>query len=192
MKQLTSTITLIVAMLTMIIVGCNSDKRLAEMAERNMERQAAQNRQVAEMQKEVAEGSRLLVEAEAEARKETLAIQRELQAESAEIGHQRDSLEDDRRRFASQRHSDPIIAAAISTSGVLLACALPLVICWLLLRFGNTPADDQLLNEILLEDLVATPRLLPSRVGVRSLPQSESAEASTRSETGDGNAERER
>ena len=56
MKQLTSTITLIVAMLTMIIVGCNSDKRLAEMAERNMERQAAQNRQVAEMQKEVAEG----------------------------------------------------------------------------------------------------------------------------------------
>jgi hypothetical protein len=90
MKQLTSTITLIVAMLTMIIVGCNSDKRLAEMAERNMERQAAQNRQVAEMQKEVAEGSRLLVEAEAEARKETLAIQRELQAESAEIGHQRD------------------------------------------------------------------------------------------------------
>ena len=53
MKQLTSTITLIVAMLTMIIVGCNSDKRLAEMAERNMERQAAQNRQVAEMQKEV-------------------------------------------------------------------------------------------------------------------------------------------
>lgn len=155
---------LVAATLIVTTIGCDEDerKRAAEMAERHLERQAEQNRQIADLQREVAEGSRRLVEADAKAREQMVALQREVQAERAEIGHQRDLLEDERRDLAARRYLDPIIATAISHVGLLLACLLPLVVCWYLLHRRIEPADDQAVAEVLLEDLVADrPLLLP-------------------------------
>ena len=52
----------IVAILMLTAIGCdeNENRRLAEMAERHVERQSEQNRRMSELQREVAEGSRRL------------------------------------------------------------------------------------------------------------------------------------
>lgn len=162
----------IVAALMLTAIGCDEEenKRLAEMAERHLERQAEQNRQVTELQREVAEGSRRLVEADAQARQEMVALQREVQAERSEVGRQRDLLEGERRDLAAKRRLDPIVAAAITNIGLLLACLLPLVLCWYLLQRRVEPADDQAVAEVLLEDLVSDrPLLLPLTDGVRAI-----------------------
>ena len=158
----------IVVILMATTIGCNENgnKQLAEMAERHSQRQAEQSKQMADLQHEVAEGSRLLVEADARAREEMVALQREVQAERGEVGHQRDVLEQERRVLAAQRHRDPIIASAITSSGLLLACLLPLVLCWFLLHRRVDPVDDNAIAEVLLEDLVADqPLLLPRAKG---------------------------
>ena len=152
----------IAVMLMLTVIGCNENEnqRLAEMAEKNLERQAEQNRRMSELQHEVAEGSRRLVEADAKAREEMVTFHREVQAERSEIGRQRDALEQERRGLATKRHLNPIIAAAITNTGLLLACLLPLVLCWYLLHSRVEPADDRAVAEILLEDLVVERSLL--------------------------------
>ena len=170
MQTHTLLVTLIAAILMLTAMGCdeNENKRLAEMTERHLERQSEQNRRMSELQREVAEGSRQLVEADAKAREEMVALQREVQAERSEFGRQRDVLEEDRRDLAAKRRTDPIIATAITNLGLLLACLLPLVLCWYLLRRPNEPADDQAVAEVLLEDLTADrPLLLPRMVDQR-------------------------
>ena len=164
MQTDTRPILLIATMLILTVIGCNENenKRLADMAEKHLDRQAEQNRQMSELQHEVAQGTRLLVEADAKARQEIFALHREIQTERFEVGRQRDSLEDERRAIASQRHLAPIIAAAITNIGMLLVCLLPLILCWYLLHRPTEPADDRAVAEILLEDLVASkPLLLP-------------------------------
>lgn len=163
---------MIVAMLILTTIGCDEEenKRLAEMAERHLDRQSEQNRQLTELQREVAAGSRHLVEADAQTRQEIVALQREVQAERKEVGRQRDLLEDERRDLAAKRRMDPIIAAVITNAGLLLACLLPLVLCWYLLQRRVDPADDRAVAEILLEDLVADrPLLLPRIDNVRGI-----------------------
>lgn len=162
MEKLTLQITLTLILLTG--AGCNSDEnsRVAELATRQLERQAEQNQRMAELQQEVASGSRELVEADARSRQEMVTLQREIQTERNEIGHQRDQLEAERREIADHRHRDPIIAAAITRVAMVVVSLLPLLICWLLLRQKIEPANDQQMTELLLEDLVsAEPRLQP-------------------------------
>lgn len=155
-------IVLIAAILT--ANGCRSDenRRIAELAERQLERQNEQNRRLADMQHEVAEGSRRLVEADAQARQDMAELHRDLQTERSTVGQQRDALEQDRREMAVQRHRDPIIAATITQLGLLAASLLPLLVCWLLLRQPLEPADDREVAELLIADLAASePVLLP-------------------------------
>ena len=76
MQPHTRLILLIAPMLILTAIGCNEDenKRLADMAEKNLDRQAEQNRQMSELQHEVAEGTRLLVEADSKSRQEMVAL----------------------------------------------------------------------------------------------------------------------
>jgi hypothetical protein len=140
------------------------------MAEKHLDRQAEQNRQMSELQRQVAEGANRLVEADAKAREDLVALQRELQADHAAVGHQRDQLEVERRELAAKRRLDPIVAAALSNVGLLLACVLPLALCWYLLHPRVQPADDQAIAEILLQDLVSDqPLLLPPMEANRAI-----------------------
>jgi hypothetical protein len=163
---------LIVVILIATTIGCdkNENKQLADMAERHSQRQAEQSKQMAQLQQEVAAGSRQLVEADAKAREEIVALHRDVQAERTEFGQQRDALENDRRQIAEQRHRDPIIANAITGFGLLLGCLLPLVLCWYLLHRPVEAADSQVVAEVLLEDLVADrPLLLPEGEFARTI-----------------------
>ncbi|MBN73425.1 MAG: hypothetical protein CME32_29570 [Gimesia sp.] len=162
MEKLTLPITLTLILLT--VAGCSSDEnsRVAELATQQLDRQSEQNQRMAELQQEVASGSRELVEADARSRQEMVTLQREMQTERNEIGHQRDQLEAERREIADTRNRDPIIAAAIARVAMLVVSLLPLLICWLLLSQKIAPPDDQQMTELLLEDLISVePRLMP-------------------------------
>ena len=154
--------TLLLVATALSAAGCRSeDERLARFAEQAAERQAEQNRRMADLQKEVAEGSRRLVEADAKARSDFSSLHKDLQSERSEVGRQRDLLEEERRDIASQRVTDPLVAAAVMDAGLTVACVLPLVLCWHLLRRSETddPADA-LVAEVLLADLAAERPLL--------------------------------
>jgi hypothetical protein len=156
------TIMAIVAMLVLTSSGCDEEesKQMVQMAEKHLERQAEQNRQMSELHRQVADGANRLVEADAKAREEMVTLHRELQAERAEVGQQRDVLEEERRSIAAKRRWDPIIASAITNTGLVLACVLPLVLCWYLLHPRVEPADDRAVAEVLLQDLVVSRPLL--------------------------------
>jgi len=148
------------------MTGCeDEDDRVAEVAREAAERQAEQNKQMAQLQKEVAEGSRRLVEAEAQARTEIVALQRDLQQSQDEIGRQRDQLELERRQIVSQRYWDTILGSSISAAAMLLACMLPLLLCWALLRRPSHDDEaDAALTEFLVQELSSdTPTLLCGR-----------------------------
>ncbi|TWU32784.1 hypothetical protein Q31b_57940 [Novipirellula aureliae] len=146
-----------VAILVLALGGCRDDenKRLAEMAERNLERQAQQEIRNTELQHQVAEGTKLLVEADAAARGTIVEIHRDVQAERQTIGAQRDRLEDERRQIAATRIRDPIIAESIKAIGLLAACLVPLLIALQILRRSDTTAESEAVAEFLLSDMVA-------------------------------------
>lgn len=144
--------------------GCDEDKRYVQLAQEADQRQAEQNKEIARQNQQIAEATKQLVEADAKARQDLAALERDLQAERAEVGRQRDVLESERRNLASQRQWDSLAAAAIENSGVLLICALPLLLCWFLLRDSKTGGNDEALGELLTIELTASEPslLLPS------------------------------
>jgi hypothetical protein len=86
-----------------------------------------------------------------------------LQQNQADVGRQRDQLENDRRDIAAQRHRDPLIAAAITNFGLILACLLPLVLCVVILRALRNPVTaEEALIEFLVQEVVAEQPLLLS------------------------------
>lgn len=156
-KQLPITAVFYIAT-ALLTVGCgeDNDHRLVEQAERHEQRQASQNKQALELQREVAAGTRHLVEADAKARAEIASIQAVIQSERNEIGRQRDQLEEERRAIASSRRFDSLLAAAVTNASLLLACLLPLGLAWLQLRRTDEPDSDQVVVETLLADLAST------------------------------------
>ncbi len=70
-----------------IIAGCSSDnERLADLSRQSLDRQAEQNRLVEANNRQVIDASQKLVEAEAQARRDSSQLQQQIQAET--IGRQ--------------------------------------------------------------------------------------------------------
>jgi len=153
-----------------VLTGCSQDERLVRLAHEAADRQAAQNQQMAENTRQVAAAARAVAAADAQARKDFAAMQRDVQTQQAEVGRQRDQLESERREAARHRQWDPVIAAAITDIGLVLACLLPLVLCWYLLRSLHRDNNDPVLTEILIEEIasdssiwIASSRRMPAR-----------------------------
>jgi hypothetical protein len=150
------------SLMLLTLVGCEEDE-LAKAVREAAEQSAEQQRRLVQLQSEVAKSASELVEADSKARTELAALQRDLQQDQAEVGRQRDRLEDDRRDIAVLRHRDPLIAAAITNIGLILACLLPLVLCIVILRSLRNPvADEEALTEFLVHEIVAEQPLLLS------------------------------
>ncbi len=153
--------------LLLTIPGClKNDPQLTAWQEQQVEhaqQQAAENTAAA----------RALVEADAQARQDLTALQHDLQTERAKVGRQRDSLEIERKHLAAERQRAPIIAAAIQRVGFLAVAALPLLLCWLLLRapYGDPSATE--LEELLILGFAdETSPLSPTGGLFAALPQS--------------------
>ena len=162
MTRPTRRIELALLVLIVTLAGC-SDERLVTQAERASDRQAEQNRQIAHQNQHLAEATNRLVTADAQARSDTLSLQRELQAEQTKIGVGRDELEGERRELAHTRYRDPIVAAVLTDLGLVLACLLPLVLCGYLLRgLKHEPTEAELAELLAVELVSETPVLLPA------------------------------
>ena len=143
--------------------GCGgSDERLAALAQTTTQQQAEQNVTMAETTRAVTEGSKALVEAEARARQELIVLQQDLRGDQAELGRQREVLEqqrealDQRRRTqAATERRESLLAPAIVTLGLLLACIAPLIVAgFSLVGLYIEPTHEEgeaLLTELWLE-----------------------------------------
>ena len=131
-----------VALLAVLVpLGCSDDARLVRVAEEAADRQAAQNREMSQLNREVAQGTKRLVEADAQSRTELVALQQDLRADQTAVNHGRDRLEAERKEIAAQRNRDPVVANAIDGVGLVLACLIPLLFCWFLLRRVRADSD---------------------------------------------------
>jgi len=140
----------------LITIGCSSDdQRLIEVSRQSLDRQAEQNRLVTTNNQQVIDATGKLVEADAQARRENIQLQHEVQSERLAINQQQDHLEHDRRQIAEQRGRDPIIAESIQSAVALIVAALPLIVCLFLLRGLFQKSDDQVMADVLVEELVS-------------------------------------
>ncbi len=155
---------LVVTVVALVIAGCRDDenKRLAAQAEKNLERQAAQELRNADLHREVAEGTKRLVAADAAAREDMVGLHRDFQAERSELDKQRDQLEVERREVAAARSRNPLIAEAIKAVGLMIACAAPLLIAWQVLRRSDRGDEHAAIVELLLEETrLSSPQRIP-------------------------------
>jgi len=160
--------TCLFAIILVIVVGCDSpDERLVHQLAETSREVVQQHQEIAKTQHEIAEGSKQLVNAVAESRHEHNELQRKIQV-------QRDNLDAERKAIAVERRFESVLAPAISTTGVLLVAALPLVLCWYLLH-GLRHQDDDV-SEVLISHLVGqTPELLGTRNDRPAIGQRSSA-----------------
>lgn len=158
----TSTLSCIALILVTLAIGCDEDE-LLELAKRHNLSEQERNRLMAELHGKVAEGSSEMVTSDAAARKELVTLHREVQAERAEFGKQRDALELDRKEIAAERKRDSLTASAILSLGTLAACLAPLAICWYLLRSPPGESDDSQVADLLLSDVIAPQPVLLQR-----------------------------
>jgi hypothetical protein len=152
-------------LLTLATLGCeSSDERIVRISQEHAARQAELQRQTIDLQKQVAEGSRHLVESDAKARQELSALQRDLQDDQAKIHRGHDQLEAERRAIAAQRYRDPILAAIVEDIGIVLACLLPLALgAYVLWSARHSGESDAAVTELLVQQLVAgDPQILQS------------------------------
>ena len=177
-----------IALFMMTVIGCSPPNREAtEVARESMQRQAEQNKVLAEQSQKTTQASDNLVQAEAKARQELIQVQQEVVKRDAEgrqelnalqqdvqrstskaqehVDNERTKLETERREIAQQRQQAPIVAEAIRGTGLFLVCALPLaVVIYLLYSLRSQPAQDDALTEILVQELGAEePRLVSYR-----------------------------
>ena len=82
---------------------------------------------MARQSQEVAEASKRLVAADAEARREIVGVHRDIQQERAGLDEQQNLLEADRKALAVQKQREPLIANMLLTVGLILAALLAVI-----------------------------------------------------------------
>ena len=134
-----------------VISGCDENKRVAEVAVESARRQAAQDVEMARLNREIAEGSKRLVEAN----DKLLSAQHDLDG-------QRGQIDGERRSLADERHRDSLLGPILTSLGWLLVGSLPLILCWYLLHGLRQGGEDVEIGHLLIEEITSDdPTLLP-------------------------------
>ena len=133
-----------------LTTGCQpGDEQLARLARESMDRQAEQNRDMAQLTRQCSENHRRIVEATAAARQEILALEQDVQ-------QQRSRLEEERRALAQERYRESLLVPVITYLGLLLLYSLPLVLCWyLLVGIRDSRSENDAVTELLLRELAS-------------------------------------
>jgi hypothetical protein len=97
------------------LAGCGDDGRVVQVAREAADRQAEQNRQIAHQNHQIAETTHELVAADADSRRELVALQQGLQTQQAQVARQRDVLEGERREIARKQFWDSALGPAIES-----------------------------------------------------------------------------
>lgn len=175
-----------------VVTGCSypKDERLAQFAEQTMREQSLQNQRMATQStaivdegRQLAETAKELVTHDAQARQDLIEHHAEL---SSQLNSQQAKLDQQRQALAQQIMREPVVAAAISSAGILLACALQLALAGLFVwQVNRQTSDDAALVGLLVDELTTeTPLFLASPVlprlntspsiGLSGLPQDDS------------------
>lgn len=150
-------------LVALTLVGC--DDRATRIATQAADRQAQQNREMAQLNREVAAGASNLVTEEAKARQQVLEVHRELQQERSGLAAGWNKLEVERQQIARSRRTESALAAIVSGGGAMLAALLALALAWLVLYRGGgdgqapTPTVCAEVVDALLSDRAVTPQL---------------------------------
>ena len=147
--------------------GCSSDERLVEVSRESLNRQAEQNREQAQQNQAVTQTTHELIQTESRVQGDATQLQGQLHVERRTLDQERHDLEQERRTLADQRQREPIIAEAIKAATSMIVAALPLVVCWYLLKslFFAT-SDDGAAAELLVEQLATGGPLLTACAGI--------------------------
>ena len=167
--------------LLILISGC--DEEATRIAREAADRQAQQNTAMAELNKEVAGGTRRLVEADAQARADIVGVHHDLQGERSRLDGGWSALERERQQIASQRRTESMLVPATKVVGGLALVVVLLGFCWYaLVAIRHSDDTDAQLNEILIGEILpdVSPLLLrgqhsPSLLG-HAQPVDQSAE----------------
>lgn len=156
------------ALIATTLIGC--DDRAAQIAVEAADRQAEQNREMAQLNREVAAGTSRLVTEDAKARQQALRVHEQLQQERAGLNAGLASLEAERHQIAQSRRTDSALAAIVSGGGALLAALLALALAWLVLYRGgadesSTPAVYAEVIDAVLDDAPGPVQLPPYHAG---------------------------
>ena len=139
--------------LLILISGC--DDRATQIAREAADRQAQQNTAMADLNKEVAGGTRQLVEADAQARKEIVGVHHDLQAERTRLDSGWNELEGERRQIAGQRRTESMLVSVTQLTGGVLLLVVLLGFCWYALVAARRSEDtDAQLNELLVCEIL--------------------------------------
>jgi len=157
--------------LLVIISGCENDtSQVAQVTQEAATRQAEQSLEMAHLNHEVAAGSKRLVEGQANAAQQWQTMEQK-------IHEQQDHLEAERRQQADTRQRDSLLAPILWTTGALLLCCLPLLVCWQLLTGLATETQEATITQLLLDEMIS-----PSRIATQpgdALPTWEASRASS-------------
>ena len=143
MKQIWTVGILILACL--VVGGCETEsERLANMADRTVAMQSQQNSTIARTTSEL------------------VGLNRDVQSERKILNQGFRQLERDRRDIHKQRRSELAWAESVQFMSIVIAASLPLFLCaYLVWAAMNSPDDKSLINEVLMQELVANkPRLI--------------------------------
>ena len=135
-----------------VAAGCDSE-RLARMAEQSTKEQSAQNQRVSQAHGSLTEGSRQLVEADAQARRELVKLQDKVRDDQALVNEQRDALDAERKAMAAERRNDTLCSSSLVTFGILLACLAPLILAGIALATLNRGSSQQEVSDVLCQEL---------------------------------------
>ena len=164
---------IIATVLILQTMGCGSSGQVARVAIQAADRQAQQNDELVRLNREVATGTKTLVEADAQSRQDLIAAQQQLQAQQADVGRNRDQLEIERKTIARQRQTVSLWTPLLQGLGIVLLAVLPSGLCWCLLYGLRRDSDgSQELSELLVMELTADkPCLLPwNQPDLQALP----------------------
>jgi hypothetical protein len=168
-------ILLTVIVVSLTFLGCDSDQRVVELSRESLNRQAEQNAQMARQSQTVAETTHELIKAESSVQSDANQLQQQLHDERSALDQQRQDLESERRSLAAERQREPIVAESIKGTALVIAAALPLVVCWYLVRsLALSTREDSAAAEILIEQLATQGPLLTACVkGALPIPVDE-------------------
>jgi hypothetical protein len=158
-------------LLGLVFSGCEDDQsqrdaRLHAANQAALEAQRQQNQLVAAQSQALAENSREITAAAGAVLAREHEIRSQLDQQQQRIDAGRTDLENQRQLLAQQRQRDPVIAAAIQSVGLWLACTTPLLFGLYALRlmFRDDP-QHAAVAELLVTELVSdSPRLLTAPV----------------------------
>ena len=133
------------------------DERLLELSRHSLDTQAHQNSQQAEQSRVVAEATRELLVTQQAAAAQQQTRQQQLHEERQHLDQRRETLDRESRELDDARIRDPLVAEALLTISSWGLAALPLILCWLLLRRQSEPPVEPLMAELLLQELTSGP-----------------------------------